>query len=137
MATCGARQYRWFRARSHSVGIQCACDLRSYRSRRRPQRIVQQMSIARRGGGFLVAKQGTIRQRHAASGADRSEGGAQMVNAEIAEIGRFADCVPRLFQVYQCRTRLAACNDTPTSARQNSKGALSTTCFITKNVRVV
>ncbi len=96
------------------------------------------MGIARRGGGFLVAKQDTIdRQRHAASGADRSEGVAQMVNAEIAEIGRFADCVPRLFQVHQCRTRLAACNDTPTSARKNSKGALSTTCFITKNVRVV
>ncbi len=96
------------------------------------------MGIARRGGGFLVTKEGANDwQRHAASGPDKNEGVAQMVNAEIAEIGRFADCVPRLFQVHQCRTRLAACNDTPTSARQNSKGALSTTCFITKNVRVV
>ena len=61
------------------------------------------MGVARRGGGFLVAKQGTNdRQRHATSGADRSEGVAQVVNAEIAEIGRFADRVPRLFQVHQC-----------------------------------
>ena len=70
------------------------------------------MGVTCRGSGFLVAKQGTNdRQRHAASGADRCEGVAQIVNAEITEIGRFADCVPRLFQVHQCRTRLAAHDD--------------------------
>ncbi len=70
------------------------------------------MGIARRGRGFLVAKQGANdRQRHATSGTDRSEGVAQIVNAEIAEIGCLADRDPRLSQVHQRRTRLATCND--------------------------
>ena len=70
------------------------------------------MGIARRGGSFLMTEKGTNdRQRHAASSADRSEGVAQIVNAEIAEIGRFADRDPRLSQVHQCRTLLTAHDD--------------------------
>ena len=66
------------------------------------QRIIEQVAIARRGGGLRMAeKLADDRERQAGAGQDRRIGVSQIVNSHIWKARRLADFAPLVIQAPQ------------------------------------